>query len=107
MKKTIKYATYEDEEIKKYLINDENVSEKILIDNINELESTIAIFIDKYSDIIKKNKFGINEYMEQFKMVGLKYIIDSNITKIILEEIKYKLNKENTGNFNQYNLNDI
>ena len=28
---TIKYATYEDEEIKKYLINDENVSEKILI----------------------------------------------------------------------------
>ena len=104
---TIKYATYEDEEIKKYLINDENVSEKILIDNINELESTIAIFIDKYSDTIKKNKFGINEYMEQFKMVGLKYIIDSNITKIILEEIKYKLNKENTANFNQYNFNDI
>ena len=104
---TIKYATYEDEEIKKYLINDENVSEKILIDNINELESTISIFIDKYSDIIKKNKFGINEYMEQFKMVGLKYIIDSNITKIILEEIKYKLNKENTANFNQYNFNDI
>ena len=40
-------------------------------------------------------------------MVGLKYIIDSNITKIILEEIKYKLNKENTANFNQYNFNDI
>ena len=104
---TIKYATFEDEEIKKYLKNDENVKEKNLIDNINELESTISLFSDKYSYVIKLNKFGINEYMEKFNMQGLKYIIDSDIIKIILEEIKNKLTNENKDSINSYNFIDI
>ena len=104
---TIKYATFEYEEIRKNLKNDENITEKNLIDNINELEETIGVFIEKYSIIIKNNKEGINEYMKQFNMKGLGYIIDSDILKTMLEEIKNKLNNENKNEINSYNFNDI
>jgi hormone-sensitive lipase len=104
---TIKYATFEYEEIIKNLKNDENITEKNLIDNINELEETIVVFIEKYSIIIKSNKEGINEYMKQFKMKGLGYVIDSNILKIMLEEIKNKLNNENKNEIASYSFNEI
>ena len=45
----------------------------------------MVVFIEKYSTIIKRNKEGINEYMKQFNMKGLGYVIDSNILKIMLE----------------------
>ena len=104
---TIKYATFEYEEIIKNLKNDENITEKNLIDNINELEETIVVFIEKYSIIIKSNKEGINEYMKQFNMKGLGYVIDSNILKIMLEEIKNKLNNENKNEIASYSFNEI
>ena len=104
---TIKYATFEYEEIRKNLKNDENITEKNLIDNINELEETIVVFIEKYSIIIKSNKEGINEYMKQFNMKGLGYVIDSNILKIMLEEIKNKLNNENKNEIVSYSFNEI
>ena len=103
---TIKYATYEYEEFQKYLIDDENISEKNLIDNINEIKATIESFIDKYSNIIKDNKFGINEYMLQFNMKGLGYILDLNILKRMLEEIKNKFS-DNKENINQFTFNEI
>ena len=103
---TIKYATYEYEEFQKYLIDDENISEKNLIDNINEIKATIESFIDKYSNIIKYNKFGINEYMLQFNMKGLGYILDLNILKRMLEEIKNKFS-DNKENINQFTFNEI
>ena len=103
---TIKYASFEEEEFKKHLINDESITKQNLINSINELQITLGMFIEKYAIIIKDNKFGINEYMIQFNMKGLGYIIDTNILKIMLEELKNKFNEENRNIIN-YNRKDI
>ena len=104
---TIKYATFNNEEFVKNLKNDENITQKDLINNINELKESLDIFIEKYSNILKNNKEGINEYMTQFNMKGLEYIIASNIIKIMLEEIKNILNKENKDQICSYNFDEI
>ena len=104
---TIKYATFKDEEFVRHLKNDENITEKTLINNINELKTSIDIFIERFSIILKNDKEGINEYMIQFNMKGFEYIVASDILKIMLEEIKNKLNKENKEEISSNNFNNI
>ena len=101
---TIKYATYKNDEFEAHLKNDENITEKNLIDNINQLQTSLIEFINKYSNLIQSDKSGINKYMAQFNMRSLEYVIDSDILQIILEELKDKLNNVNKTSFN---FNDI
>ena len=104
---TIKYATYKNNEFEAHLKNDENITEKTLIENISTLESTISEFKDKYSNIIKDDKAGISKYMIQFNMRSFEYVIDSDILKIMLEELKNKLNNENKENNDTLDFNNI
>ena len=91
---TIKYATYNNEEFEKHLKDEENITEKTLIDNINELIKSVDEFKDKFLKIIKNDKVGINKYMIQINMKGVEYIIVSKIFKVLLEELLNKLNNE-------------
>ena len=93
---TIKYATYNNEEFEKHLKDEENITEKTLIDNINELIKSVDEFKDKFLKIIKNDKVGINKYMIQINMKGVEYIIVSKIFKVLLEELLNKLNNEKT-----------
>ena len=104
---TIKYATYKNDEFEKYLINDENMTEKNLNDNINGLQANLIEFINKYSNIIQNDKAGINKYMTQFNMKSLEYIIDSDILQILLEALKNKLKNVNNDNKNNFDFNEL
>ena len=104
---TIKYATFKNDEFEAHLKNDENITEKNLIDNINQLQTSLIDFIYKYSNIIKSDKAGINKYMIQFNMRSLEYVIDLDILQTILEELKNKLNNVNNDNKSSININDI
>ena len=90
---TMKYGTFDDEEFEKN-ITDENITPEILNDNINKLISSTDIFIDKFLNLIKTNKLGINEYLTKFNMKTLEYIIVSKGFKQMLKELKKKLNVE-------------
>ena len=92
---TMKYSTFDDEEFEKN-ITDENITEQILIDNINKLENTINLFIEHFFNLIKDNKLGINEYLKKFDMKTLEYIIVAKAFNLLLKELKIKLNDENT-----------
>ena len=104
---TIKYATYKNDEFEKHLKNDENITEKNLIDNINELQKSLVEFMSEYSNVIQNDKAGINKYMAQFNMKSLEYIIDSDILQIMLEELKNKLNNLNNDKQNNLDFNDL
>ena len=84
---TMKYGTFDDEEFEKN-ITDENITPEILNDNINKLISSTDIFIDKFLNLIKTNKLGINEYLTKFNMKTLEYIIVSKGFKQMLKELK-------------------
>ena len=90
---TMKYATFFDEEFEKN-ITDENITEDILINNINELDLSIDKFINQFSELVKTNKLGINEYLKKFNMKTLEYIIVSKGFKLMLKVLisKLKLN---------------
>ena len=90
---TMKYGTFDDEEFEKN-ITDENITPEILNNNINKLISSTDIFIDKFLNLIKTNKLGINEYLTKFNMKTLEYIIVSKGFKQMLKELKKKLNVE-------------
>ena len=90
---TMKYGTFDDEEFEKN-ITDENITPEILNNNINKLISSTDIFIDKFLNLIKTNKLGINEYLTKFNMKTLEYIIVSKGFKQMLKELKKKLNIE-------------
>lgn len=90
---TMKYATFHDKEFEKYLI-DENITEEKLVGNIEELNSTMDTFINKFSDLVKENKLGINQYMLKFNMKSLEFIIISRQFQLMLKELKKKLGEE-------------
>ena len=71
---TMKYATFFDEEFEKN-IRDENITEDILINNINELDLSTEKFINQFSELVKTNKLGINDYLKKFNMKTLEFII--------------------------------
>ena len=105
---TMKYSTFDDEEFEKN-ITDENITEKILIANLNNLDFTMDTFIEKFLILIKNDKLGINEYLKKFNLKTLEYILVSKVFKLILKELKIKLNDENTkeDNIEEYNFDDF
>ena len=105
---TMKYSTFDDEEFEKN-ITDENITEKILITNLNNLDFTMDTFIEKFLILIKNDKLGINEYLKKFNLKTLEYILVSKVFKLILKELKIKLNDENTkeDNIEEYNFDDF
>jgi GTPase Era involved in 16S rRNA processing len=90
---TMKYATYHEEEFEKN-ITDESINEQIVINNVDELNSTINTFINKFSNLIKTNKLDINNYMANFNMKSLKFIIVSKQLLLMLKELKVKLGEK-------------
>ena len=103
---TMKYATFDDEEFEKN-ITDENITEQTLIDNLNKLEATIDTLIDKFSFLIKTNKLGINEYLTKFDMATLEYIIIPKCFKLIIKELRIKLNTNTQEKNDELNLEKI
>ena len=103
---TMKYATFDDKEFEKYLI-DENITEQTLIDNLNKLEFTIDTLIEKFSSLIKANKLGINEYLPKFNMATLEYIIIPKCFKLITKELKIKLNDNTQEKNNELDFEKI
>ena len=103
---TMKYATFDDEEFEKNLI-DENITEQTLIDNLNKLEFTIDILIEKFSSLIKADKLGINEYLPKFNMATLEYIIVPKCFKLITKELKIKLNDNTQEKNNELDFEKI
>ena len=103
---TMKYATFDDKEFEKYLI-DENITEQTLIDNLNKLEFTIDTLIEKFSSLIKANKLGINEYLPKFNMATLEYIIIPKCFKLITKELKIKLNDNTQEKSNELDFGKI
>ena len=97
---TMKYATFDDEEFEKN-ITDENITEEIVIKNLNELDSVIDTFITKFSNLILSNKLGINDYLQKYNMKTLEFIFVSKAFKLMLKELKIKLGNENN------NINNI
>jgi hypothetical protein len=92
---TMKYSTFDDEEFEKN-ITDENITEQILIDNINQLENTIDLFVEHFFKLIKEDRIGINKYLHKYDMKTLEYIIVSKAFKLLLKELKIKLNDKNS-----------
>ena len=103
---TMKYATFDDEEFEKNLI-DENITEQTLIDNLNKLDFTIDTLIEKFSSLIKANKLGINEYLPKFNMATLEYIIIPKCFKLITKELKIKLNDSTQEKSNELDFEKI